>query len=170
MKLSKTSRNPLASIGRTGSRSRCPFGYAHGRRKGSMLIEVIVASILMASLAAIFLPGLALVNQQRSSIKDDSLVLVELNNLAEKATVASTDSLVLSDWFLARYPEAKLKVDPVAADVNFQPADDAKVDDVLAFRFGYKLQVTIASETSNLPITRSLVVWPKAAVSEGVGE
>lgn len=140
------------------------------RRSGSMMIEVIVASILMASLAATFLPGLAAINQQRRHIRDDSLVLVELNNLAEKATVMPTKALTLSDWFQARYPQGALQVLPIEREVTFQTASGDAGDDRLNFRSGYQLQITIESESSNLPITRSLVIWPTADVAEGATE
>lgn len=135
-----------------------------------MVIEVIVASILMASLAAIFLPGLASINRQRLSIRDDALVLVELNNVAERATLIPSESLTLSDWFLTRYPKAKLQVQPIASDVSFSPAESQQVNGVLAFADGQRIQITIPSQTANLPITRSLVVWPEAVSSEGATE
>lgn len=159
MKRLSTSRSRLIRTNRTY--------HSASSRKGSMLIEVIVASILMASLAAIFLPGLAAINRQRLSIRDDALVLVELNNLAEQASVLPPDSLALSDWFQARYPQADLTVEPVEANVSFQPADDGQPNDASAFTQGHRIQITIESQIANLPMTRSLVVWPESASSEG---
>lgn len=159
MKRFSTSRIRLIRTNRTY--------HSASSRKGSMLIEVIVASILMASLAAIFLPGLAAINRQRLSIRDDALVLVELNNLAEQASVLPPDSLALSDWFQARYPQADLTVEPVEANVSFRPADDGQPNDASAFTQGHRIQITIESQIANLPMTRSLVVWPESASSEG---
>ncbi|MEP3481657.1 MAG: hypothetical protein ABJZ55_20610 [Fuerstiella sp.] len=139
-------------------------------RKGSFVIEVIVASVLMASLAAIFLPGIASINQQRLAIRDDALVLIELNNLAEKATSNPSASLTLSDWFTDRYPTAKLDIQPVPESVSFQPIEAGKNDPTLDFSYGQKIQITTPSQAASVPITRSVVVWPATPSAEGVSQ
>lgn len=139
-------------------------------RKGSLLIEVIVASVLMASLAAIFLPGIASINQQRLAIRDDALVLVELNNLAEQAASSPTVSLTLSNWFTDRYPTAKLDLPPVSGEVQFQPTKEGQSDPQLKFANGQKIQITIPSQTNSVLITRSIVVWPTTPSVEGGSE
>ena len=139
-------------------------------RKGSFVIEVIVASVLMASLAAIFLPGIASINQQRLAIRDDALVLIELNNLAEKATSNPSASLTLSDWFTDRYPTAKLDIQPVTESVSFQPTEAGQNDPALDFANGQKIQITTPSQASSVPITRSVVVWPSTPSAEEAGQ
>lgn len=149
-------------------------------RSGSLLIELIVASILMASLAAIFVPGIAAVNRQRLSIRDDALMLVELNNVAEKSKWQPANNLKLSDWFVKRYPQASLEVASVAEAVTFQPAafqpdrqngdSDKPPQNAQSWNDGLKIQITMPSQHSGLNATRSLTVWPNRKSTEGASE
>ncbi|MEQ9409683.1 MAG: hypothetical protein RIK87_18250 [Fuerstiella sp.] len=86
-------------------------------RRGSLLVEMVVCTIMLSVVAAVLVPGIHAIHKQRKATRFDTCALIELNNLAVQiAQAPTTDSVVLSDWFSARYPDASLEIAPITAD------------------------------------------------------
>lgn len=89
-------------------------------RRGSLLIEALVAAIILGVAMSMLVPGLSAVRHQRQTQRFEALTMVELNNIAEfLALSADSDaSPVLSKWFQERYSTARLETErlPVAPD------------------------------------------------------
>lgn len=82
------------------------------------MVEMVVASIMLSTVAAILVPGIYAIHQQRQATRFDTLSLIELNNLSavtRSDAAADGDSLKLSEWFAKRYVDATLEVEEVAA-------------------------------------------------------
>lgn len=159
------------TIPNTAIQTPAAEAFAHGSsRTGSIMIEVIVASVLMASLAAIFVPGLAAVNRQRTSIRNDALLMVELNNVAEKTKLQPAASLKLSDWFSTQFPEATLTVTAINQAVPFQPDEPETENKLPSFDNGLQIKISMPSQHSGVNVTRSLTVWPRNQPQEGGAE
>ena len=110
-----------------------------GNRRGSLMVEMVVAAVMLSTVAAILVPGIYAVHQQRQATRFDTLSLIELNNLSAVSRnmgVADHDTLKLSEWFTERYVDAKLEVEEVTVDAPLQaleftiirPAGDDRPD------------------------------------------
>ncbi|MCA9083808.1 MAG: hypothetical protein KDA81_07120 [Planctomycetaceae bacterium] len=115
------------------------------RRRGSITAEVIVAAIMLSSVALVLTPALRSVIDHRQVARFETLALVELNNLATQIHSNSSLELSLSDWFQQRYPGARLTVTP-----------DVASDNILA---GTRLQIARTDRPGRPDVIRSLVVW-----------
>jgi type II secretory pathway pseudopilin PulG len=134
---------------------RCPHavGKPHGdsdsrsgRRRGSLLLETVIASILLSTAIGILMPVLMSMKQQRLHHRFEALALVELQNLADRLRHDSAEPAALSDWFLDRYGTAELLVEPLP--VSEFPADLQ----------GIRLTV-LRPQEGKPPLRVSLVVW-----------
>lgn len=122
-------------------------------KRGSLMIEMVVCTVLLSVVTVVLAPGLFAVHQQRKLTRYDTHSLIELNNLAALATVQAPDELKLSPWFTERYTKTKLSVE--------QAENDA--DDVLQ-----AVQLTILRDKpeGKPDIKHSLTIWlPKDAAS-----
>ncbi|MCP4787160.1 MAG: hypothetical protein GY903_11290 [Fuerstiella sp.] len=99
-------------------RLSCRAANAHSRRRGSLMLEMVVAAVMLSTVAAILVPGIYAVHQQRQATRFDALSLIELNNLSAVTRnngAADGDTLKLSEWFTKRYVDATLEVEEVAS-------------------------------------------------------
>ncbi len=121
----------------------------HSARRGSLLAEMIVCTILLSTVMLVLAPALVAVQQQRQATRFEMMTLIELNNIATHLQ-AGTDaaSVQLSEWFVHRYSDAHLQIEP--------PEPPAKATAGLS-----AMRVTISRPaTDGLPDThRSLVLW-----------
>ncbi|MCP4173049.1 MAG: hypothetical protein GY758_20010 [Fuerstiella sp.] len=112
-------RSPAPLSMRTGAAGR-----SSGNRRGSLMVEMVVAAVMLSTVAAILVPGIYAVHQQRQATRFDTLSLIELNNLSAVSRnmgVADRNTLKLSEWFTERYDDAKLEVQEVTADTVEPP-------------------------------------------------
>ena len=82
------------------------------------MVEMVVAAVMLSTVAAILVPGIYAVHQQRQATRFDTLSLIELNNLSavsRNTGVADRNTLKLSEWFTERYDDAKLEIQEVTA-------------------------------------------------------
>ena len=92
-------------------------GTARRRRHGSLMVEMVVAAVMLSTIAAILVPGVYAVHQQRQATRFETLALIELNNLSAVAlsnVAADGAALKLSEWFTKRYVDTTLEVEEVA--------------------------------------------------------
>lgn len=80
------------------------------------MVEMVVCTVLLSVVTAVLAPGLYAVHQQRKLTRYDTHTLLELNNLAAKATQEVPSTLELSSWFADRYGAATLQVENIDAD------------------------------------------------------
>lgn len=128
-------------------------------RTGSLMVEVIVASILLAALTAVFVPAMLAIQKQRVAQRDDALILMELNNVAQKTSLMPVDDVRLSGWFQARFPDAELQIRPMVTKLEFSPEDQSSegVSDTVP---GVRIQITASTDASRLKRTSTVVTWP----------
>lgn len=124
-------------------------------RRGTLLVEMVVCTILLSVVAMILVPGLTAVIRQRQAIRFDTLAIIELENLIARHAV-DTSPPRLSEWFQRRYPESVLEVLPMESS-------DSETTAGSAFRF----QIRHPAGPEIRDVTRSVVVWGQSAeVSE----
>ena len=115
------------------------------------MVEMIVCTILLSVVAAILVPGIHAIHEQRKASRLDAYTLIELNNQAEfLASQSPTDELQLSGWFLSRYPTAELTV----AAVPIADGNDS-TDTLSAMR----LTITRPATDERPDFVRSVVCW-----------
>ena len=94
--------------------------YFHSPRRGSLLVETLVAAIILGAAISMLVPAMTAVRHQRQAHRFESLAMVELNNIAGFLPAAgdSPQPPTLSDWFKTRYTRAKLDAEilPVSSD------------------------------------------------------
>jgi hypothetical protein len=91
-------------------------GKRQPQRRGVLMTEAIVAAILTSVLLAMIVPSLGAIRKQRQLQRFESLALIEINNQAE--TPGTSVDRTLSRWFMARYPDARLSVEPLESGSN----------------------------------------------------
>ena len=133
-------------------------------RRGSLVIEMIVCTILLATVSLTLVPTIHAVQQQRKAVEFESLMIVELNNQHQLLQESDkySDVACLSGWFSNRYPEASLELQPVAA-----PAEpDSKAEEGLPSPAGFgsllqAFEITIRHPGKEFQpeIVRSVMVW-----------
>ena len=124
-----------------------------GVRKGSLIIEMVVCTVLLSVVTAVMVPGIYAVHQQRIATRYETLTLIELNNLAAQLTHQSDRDLTVSDWFHSRYPEVSLTVSEIASD------DDSRLKT-------FRLTLTRTRPGGHPDVNRSLVVWKPQETAE----
>ena len=115
----------------------------HLSRRGALMVEMVVCTVLLSLVATILVPAVHAIQRQRKITRSETLTLIELNNQASLLQMsASTPAadVKLSAWFLQRYPGASLQISelPDAASsegganplriVIAHPAGDAGVE------------------------------------------
>jgi len=120
------------------------------RRRGSLMIEMVVCTVLLSVVTAVLVPGIYAIHNQRKAARYDALAVIELNNQMALATEKSNEEEPkLTEWFAKRYPEATLSVKKV----------DSGDEILTAVRFTIVRPLAEAVP----PVERSLVAWgPKA--------
>ena len=113
-------------------------------RRGSLLVEMVVCTVLLSVVAAILVPGIHAVHEQRKASRFDGMALIELNNQAAIATRNGISSPELSAWFKERYPAATLSNEELQTENGLTSV---------------RLQITRPSVDSRPDVVRSLVVW-----------
>jgi len=122
-------------------------------RRGTLMIEMVVCTVLLSIVTAVMVPGIYAVHQQRIATRFDTLTLIELNNLASRFTHQDSAELTLSPWFISRYPDTTLTTDEVAA------SEDSPLPAV-------RLTVTRKRPSGHPELKRSLVVWKSGETAE----
>jgi len=119
-------------------------------RRGSLMIEMVVCTVLLSVVSAVLVPGIYAVHQQRKATRYETLTLLELNNLAAIAAQQGPQTLQLSTWFTDRYGNTTLQVDEVATP-DSEPVTGPP-----------PVRLTIINQTpAGLPeVKHSLVIWP----------
>ncbi|MBL8815927.1 MAG: hypothetical protein JNL58_07835 [Planctomyces sp.] len=85
-------------------------------RKGSLLTEMVVCTVLLSAVTAVLVPTIAKMIEQRKLIRFDAICLVELDNVAielqqRAAASEGLTGIKLSESFLKRYPNATLALE-----------------------------------------------------------
>jgi len=91
-------------------------------RRGFLLIELIVAMILLGTVAAVLPVTLNAVYKQRQQERFERLAQLELSNIITRLRIDNSDHQ-LSDWFLEMYPDASVEFvsGQQAADTTLAP-------------------------------------------------
>lgn len=118
------------------------------RRRGSLMVEMVVCTILLSAVAAVVAPGIKAVFEQRKKTRYETLTILELNNQQVKlqAGVEIAD-LQLSPWFAKRYPDATLNAEPVQV-----AADEEQMRPI-------RLSIVRQSDDAGRASRHRLVVW-----------
>jgi type II secretory pathway pseudopilin PulG len=142
----------------------CP---SQARRKGSVLIEMVVMTIVVSVVATVLLPMLSAVRKTSRATKYEHLAMIELNNIherlqamsqTERDEILSGESAILTGtWFQQRYPQSQLTVTSAAsAAPPIQPS-------LQPFRITIAYQDTVHYPGRN-PVT--VVVWVPAGTED----
>lgn len=122
---------------------------AQRTRRGSLLVEMVVCTVLLSVVAAVLVPGIHAVHEQRKATRFDTMVLIELNNQAAKLKTSGAGAdPELSGWFLKRYPECEISTDVIEGDSATRKGMQA-----------VRVTVTRTSVDGQSGLARSLVVW-----------
>lgn len=121
------------------------------RRRGSLLIEMVVCTMLLSVVALVLVPGIFAVHQQRMHARVETLTMIELNNVANRLRHANDNTAALSPWFTARYPDSKLEVTPISAN---QAAETSP-----AWPQALRLRISRPAPEGLPPWNRDLVIW-----------
>lgn len=125
------------------------------QRRGSLLTEMIVVTVIVSVVATVLLPALRSIAQVQRATTFESHALIEVDNLHQRLLVAgaaSADTLQPGSWFRDRYPQSVLTVERVATD-SPPPADQ-----LAALRLS--LQRIPSAERAESTV--SVVVWVPA--------
>lgn len=133
-------------------------------RKGSLLTEMVVCTVLLSAVTAVLVPTVAKMIEQRKLIRFDTLCLVELDNVAAEIRHRSAASqelsgIELTPSFARRYRDAVLVIDD-SPETNGAPTGSVPpgATDIKGLR---SLKITIRkSWRPHAPdIVHSLIVW-----------
>ncbi len=116
------------------------------RRRGSLMVEMVVCTVLLTAVTAILVPGIHAVHQQRKLMRYDAHTVIELNNLAALSSAEKPQDLKLSTWFTDRYSGVTLSVEAVEAK------DEAELPAAI-------FTITRSTQEGRPDIRRSLTVW-----------
>jgi type II secretory pathway pseudopilin PulG len=124
------------------------------------MLEMVVSTILLSTLALVLAPCLQAVNRQRTATRFSVLAQIELSNVAVRLHSSTGNTQrppTLSAWFTDRYTDAKLEVSPIQA----QPPTDEQTPDSSSNDHLNPVRIRIARPRSeNLPDeSESVVVW-----------
>lgn len=119
-------------------------------RRGSLMVEMVVCTVMLSVVSAVLVPGIYAVHQQRKATRFETLTLLELNNLAAMATLQDPQTLKLSSWFANRYTQATLQIEEVTLP-DAEPATGP---------MPVRLSITNATPDGLPEIKHSLVIWP----------
>jgi Tfp pilus assembly protein PilE len=105
------------------------------RRKGSLLLELVVASVLLGVVMSAAVPALGWIARQRSVAQQRQAVLLEVDNLMERMTALDWSDLTpqraaefkLSDHLLDQLSEPKLDV-AVQLDGQDETAKEIRIE------------------------------------------
>jgi len=115
------------------------------RRRGSLMVEMVVCTILLSVVGLILAPTIQSVNRQRKAQKFEALTAIELNNLVEMIKATGETSTELESWYTQRFPSAELTV-------NVQSDPDETMRAV-------QLQITRPQFGDHTMQQRSLLFW-----------
>jgi len=123
-------------------------------RRGSLLIETIVAAIILGTAISMLVPAMTAVRRQRQSLRFESLAMVELNNITEflPSSEDSASRPALSGWFQSRYGKAKLETEILPSSTD---------DDAAAALQAVRLTIHQPSFQSMPEQKVSIVVWQR---------
>lgn len=122
---------------------------ATGRRRGSLMVEMVVCTAMLTIVSAVLVPGIYAVHQQRKATRYATLTLLELNNLAALAGRQDPETLKLSSWFTDRYGQTKLQVENVTL-----PGAELQTDFTPV-----RLTIIQTTPEEQPDVSHSLVVW-----------
>jgi type II secretory pathway pseudopilin PulG len=90
-------------------------------RRGFLLIELIVAMILLGTVAAVLPVTLNAVYKQRQQERFERLAQLELSNIITRLRIDEADHQ-LSDWFQEMYPDASIEISSGQQAADTTPA------------------------------------------------
>lgn len=98
-------------------------------RRGSLMVEMVVCTVLLSVVAAILAPAIHSVKRQRITNRFETLALIELNNVASRLQAAQErpTEIKVSPWFANRYADAKLTVESLDDDAPDQQLSPTKI-------------------------------------------
>lgn len=121
-----------------------------------MMFEMIVCTVLLATLATVLTPTMFAVHKQRGAMRFETLADLELQNMAADITAAeianaesASKSLQPSPWFANRYPDAEFNVQ------SSTELQQATPDGLTAFTLTLRLE----DSPTKAPLERSLSIW-----------
>ncbi|MCR9200988.1 MAG: type II secretion system GspH family protein [Planctomycetaceae bacterium] len=124
--------------------------HVRSRRRGSLMVEMVVCTILLSVVGLILAPAIQSVNRQRKAQKFEILTAIELENLVERLRVQNQDDsflpseMSLEDWYHRRFPTATLSVESSTAETGWTSV---------------RLQITQPQNGGHVEQTRSLMCW-----------
>ena len=124
----------------------------HAARRGSLLVETIVAAMILGAAISMLVPAMTAVRHQRQAHRFETLAMVELNNIAEFLPAAgdTAEPPTLSEWFKQRYVKAKLDTEILTISTD----DAAALQPV-------RLTIRQATFASGPEQRVSIVVWQR---------
>ncbi|MBL8812977.1 MAG: hypothetical protein JNM43_22610 [Planctomycetaceae bacterium] len=117
------------------------------QRRGILMTEALVAAVLTSVLLALLVPSLTAIRRQRERQRFETLALVEINNQADSLTGTSSSPAQLSTWFQARYPDARISLEPLDQATNSLGIP------------GIRITIARSGEMNGTDQKVSLVVW-----------
>ena len=126
-----------------------------GTRKGALLVEMVVCTVVLSLVAAILVPSIHAIQRQRRISQLETLTLIELNNQASLKHMSepNADSKPqLSNWFATRYPGASLTIEN-ATEAEMPSGDETPV----------KIMIEHPIEHTGVVFGRSLTVLVNAS-------
>jgi hypothetical protein len=141
------------------------------RRRGSFIIEAMMACLLLGVAISMLVPGLQSVGRQRKMMTFENLATIVLNNTArfpDRVASQLTDSefttpvpLALPDWFAERYRDATFSAAVL-------PPQDSAADTTAGLQ-AVRLTISGTGLTGMTPPRVSLVIWIETAPNADSG-
>lgn len=119
------------------------------QRRGSLMVEMVVCTVLLSVVAAILAPAIHGVKRQRIANRFETLALIELNNVAARLQAGNkmtASELGLSTWFAGRYPDAELAL------TSLDNSDDVLLS-------ATKITISQMVFDGQITLSRSLTTW-----------
>lgn len=119
------------------------------QRRGSLMVEMVVCTVLLSVVAAILAPAIHGVKRQRIANRFETLALIELNNIAAQLQAngkTEVSKIEISSWFAERYPDAELALK------TLDNSDDGTLS-------GTRIMVSRMVFDGQIKLSRSLTTW-----------
>ena len=120
-------------------------------RKGFLLVELVVALILVGTVATVLPVALKTVYQQRQQERFERLAQLELSNVVTRLELngpkVDPENIQLSGWFQVMYPDASVEIVP-----GVQPTKDIPI-------IPFTVSVLRPRGDSQPPLKQQLTTW-----------
>jgi type II secretory pathway pseudopilin PulG len=121
------------------------------RRHGFLLIEMVVALILVGTVATVLPVALNAVYRQRQQERFERLAQLELSNVVTRLELAGSavevDDIQLSGWFQDMYPDASVEIVPGVQATNDIPT------------IPFTVSILRPRGDSQPPLKQQLITW-----------